>query len=90
MIKGGYRIIDFKDTPLVIEGATMMIEGIYESVEGNYRKPLLLSGLVINGVEKPDVFAMPLVVGDVIAFMGIYGANISIQNTDAVYLTPAA
>lgn len=86
MIKGGYKIIDFKDTPLVTGGDTMMIEGIYDSIEGSYRKPLLLSGLNLDGVERNDVYATPTLNESNFVFTA-YGKTFTIKNTDAVTVT---
>lgn len=54
MLKGGYQIIDLKGENLTENAVT--IPGIYDSIEGNYHKPLLLSGIVIGGIERPDVY----------------------------------
>lgn len=56
MINGGYKIINLLDKNLSIDGDAVNIPGIYDSVENNYRKVLLLSGIVIDGIEKPDAF----------------------------------
>lgn len=56
MINGGYKIINLADNNLTIDGDVVNIPGIYDSVENNYRKVLLLSGVVIDGIEKPDAF----------------------------------
>lgn len=55
LLKGGYKIIDLKGVTIASEGGTT-VTGIYNDIENNYRKPLLLSGIVIEGVEKADVF----------------------------------
>lgn len=83
MIKGGYKIIDFKDTPFETGGATMIIEGIYDTVEASYRKPLLLSGLTIDGIERNDVFATPTLSGSNYVF-NVYGKTIVISDVDGV------
>lgn len=83
MIKGGYKIIDFKDTPFTTGGATMMIDGIYDTVEASYRKPLLLSGLTIDSKEYSDTFAQPTISGSNYVFT-VYGKTITITDTDAV------
>lgn len=56
MKNGGYKIIDLHDNNLTAVGTT--IKGIYEAIENSYRKPLLLSGVVIDGVEKNDAFVV--------------------------------
>lgn len=32
------------------------IKGVYDAIEHNYRKPTLITGLVIGNVEKEDTF----------------------------------
>ena len=88
MIKGGYKIIDFKDVPFETGGAAMMIEGIYDTVEASYRKPLLLSGLNIDGIERNDVYATPTLSGSNYVFTA-YGKTITITDTDAVSVVNA-
>ena len=83
MIKGGYKIIDFKDKPFVTGGATMTVEGIYDTIEVSYRKPLLLSGLNIDGIERNDIYAMPTLSGSNYVFTA-YGKTITITDADAV------
>lgn len=53
MIKGGYKIIDLKDTAIDTTNGTT-ITGIHDALENNYRKPLILSGIVIDGTEYAD------------------------------------
>ena len=51
---GGYKIIDLLNKNLISDGEAITIKGLYESIEHSYRKPLLLSNIVIDGVEKSD------------------------------------
>ena len=88
MIKGGYKIIDLKNTPFEVGGATMMIEGIYDSIEGSYRKPLLVTGLVMDGRECNDVFVTPMMESTNYVLTA-YGKNIVITDTDAVTIIDA-
>lgn len=80
-LKGGYKIIDLKG--IDVTQSTMMIEGIYESIESNYGKPLLISGIVIEGVEKDDVFVQATLNGTAYEFE-VYSYTIQVQDTDAV------
>lgn len=89
MIKGGYKIIDFKDVPFETGGDTMTIEGIYDNVKASYRKPLLLSGLNIDSIEHNDVYATPTLSGSNYVFT-IYGKTITITNTDVVSVVTEA
>lgn len=84
MIKGGYKVVDLKDTNLssTTEGG-VTINGVYSSIEAAYRKPLLFSGIVIEGVEKndclPDVTA-----GENSYSVSMYGKTVTVTNTDNV------
>lgn len=60
--KGGYQIVNLKDTALTV-GTGETIEGVYETFEGNYRKPVLLSGINVGGVEYADTFINPTISG---------------------------
>ena len=55
-MKGGYKIIDLKDNNFTLDGDAITIKGVYDSVENSHRKATLLSGLVIDNVEKPNRF----------------------------------
>lgn len=88
MIKGGYKIIDFNEAPLKTSGGTIMIEGIHNTVEASYRKPLLLSGLNIDGVEYNDVYVDPSISGSNYVFTA-YGKTITITDADAVSVVNA-
>lgn len=55
-IKGGYKLIDLKNTDITVGGSSVIVKGVYNAIENNYRKPTVLCGLVIGGVEKEDCF----------------------------------
>lgn len=55
MFKGGYKLIDFKENNIVLTTPTT-IKGVYDAIEHNYRKPTLITGLVIGSVEKRRYF----------------------------------
>lgn len=81
--KGGYKIIDFKETPFVTGGSPITVDGIYYTVEASYRKPLLLSGINIDGIGRNDVYALPTLSGSNYVFIA-YGKTITITNKDEV------
>lgn len=82
MLKGGYHITDFHDINIVTGEATV-VTGIYESIEASHRKPILLSGITLDGVEKPDCF-IDCEVADGSYTFSAYGKNWTITNADSV------
>ena len=69
---GGYVIISLND------------EDIYEKIERNLYKPILLTDIVINGIEKNDVFTTAYIEGTNIVFKDIYDKDITISNDNSV------
>lgn len=55
MIKGGYTIINLKDTSITT-GTPVTIAGTYAKIEKNNRKAILISGLDLDGAEISDFF----------------------------------
>lgn len=82
----GYQIINLRNTPFETNGATMMLDGIYDQIEGNNRKPILLDGIVIDDIEYPAIYAQRKIVGSAFVF-DVYGKRITIEDTDAVSVT---
>lgn len=88
MRKGGYQIVDFQDINITTgEGVTVV--GVYETIESSYRKPILISGVTIDGVEKPDCFVDCEVAGSNYTFTA-YGKNFVITNADLVTVSNPA
>lgn len=91
-IKGGYKLIDFKETNITVGGDAVTVAGVYNAIESAYRKQIVLTGLLIGGVEHRDVFCN-LEHGENV-YHGLFGmtANnkflfISITNENAVTIT---
>lgn len=82
MKKGGYVIIDFADNNLTTESATS-IAGIYNAIEGSYRKAILISGITIDGTEKRDCFVCPEITSNNFTFTA-YGYTFTITNENTV------
>lgn len=90
MKKGGYKIIDFKDVNITTGGDGVTVTGIYESIEESHRKAIMLSGVTIDNVEKPDCFVDCEIADSNYQFTA-YGKNWTITNADLVTVTaPAA
>lgn len=82
MKRGGYKIIDFGDVNITTEnGATVV--GIYENIEKTHRKAIMISGITIDNVEKPDCFIDCEIAGGNYTFTA-YGKTFTITNADKV------
>lgn len=82
MVKGGYKIIDFKDVNITTAGGAT-VAGIYETIEHTHRKALMVSGVTIDGVEKPDCF-ISCDVADGSYTFSAYGKTFTISNADKI------
>lgn len=80
-MKGGYQVVDFGDVNLTADGTTIV--GIYESIEGTYRKALLVEGVTIDGVEKRACF-VDCESGENSFTFTAYGKTFTITNDDKV------
>lgn len=81
-MSGGYKIIDFRDIDITSsDGAT--IPNVYESIESSHRKAILISRVVVDGVEKPDCFIC-CEVSDGNYTFSAYGKTFTITNADTV------
>ena len=83
-MQGGYKIIDLQDINIVSNQSTT-ITGIYEAIESNYRKPLLLSRIQINGTEYNDLFIEVTSVQSNWKFIA-YGYQFTITSADGVVI----
>lgn len=52
-MRGGYKLIDLNGHAITT-GEAATVKGIYESVEGNYHKMTIVTGLVLDNVEHND------------------------------------
>lgn len=82
MKRGGYHVIDFGDVNITTDGGAT-IAGIYESIEGSYRKAILVSGVTIDGVEQRDTFVNPVSADNNFSFLA-YGKTFTIANDEKV------
>lgn len=90
-MKGGYKIISFKNEPLT-SGTPATIDGVYDAIVNTYGKATMISGMVVGDVAYPDFYA-PFVAnaGTYETEIVISGATItiSIASGDAVTVTVA-
>lgn len=79
---GGYKIINFHNTAITT-GTPVTISGVYEALENNYRKAIMLSGIVIDNVEYADAYITP-VVSDTSFTFSVYGKTFTVTNEDSI------
>ena len=82
--KGGYKLIDLEKNDMLSIEVGVVIKGIHKAIESSYGKPLLLTGIVIDGVEKNDVYIEELKVVDGSFVFKAYGYEITIDDEDNV------
>lgn len=85
---GGYKIIDFKGINLE-SGTAVSIPGIWDAIESNYHKPTLISGLVVDGVERNSVFA-EFTISSSEYVAAVTGGSIAVTDADNVTYTAAS
>ena len=91
MNKGGYQILDLKNTNFAL-GTGAVVSGAFRTILET-KKPILVSGIVIAGTEYHDTYVDFTLVktSSSGAFLGtIYGKNIRITNTDTVTISENA
>lgn len=85
MRKGGYQIIDLHDINIPLNEA-VIVQGVYEKIEGSYRKPLLFSGLTIGEIEHNDMFLSPTISETDYVF-SLLKYSITIKSDDTITIT---
>lgn len=82
--KGGYKLISLDKIDMLEIEIGVEIAGIHKAIESSYGKPLLLTGIVIDGVEKEDVYIGEMKVIEGSFVFKAYGYEITISAEDEV------
>lgn len=85
MNKGGYQMVCLGGKSLT-SGTAVSIPGTWNAIEGNYHKPILLTGIVISNVEVADVYVCFTGSGPYVAAVPGLG-TFSVANDDKVTFT---
>lgn len=93
-MRGGYKLVDLNGHALTT-GEALTIKGIYESIEGNYHKMTVVTGLTLDNVELNDTPVTLVKSGN--EFKGLMNPQIAagklavlevtIANTDTITIT---
>lgn len=66
MLKGGYQIINLDHTEFELDTG-IVFDGIYNKVEST-TKPILISGVNVDGYDYHDAYCEPIIFGNYIFF----------------------
>lgn len=84
MKKGGYKIFNLSGNTFTDGTESDAISGIYETLESNYNKPILVSGLKVGTTEYADFFATLTVSGTSFVLTGAGIGTITVTDDDTV------
>lgn len=84
MIKGGYKIIDFKGVEL--STTAVEITGVYNQIVDDYNKPIMISGVLLDGELQDDAYAS-VKVSDESVELTVYDGVITVTDDDEVTFT---
>lgn len=89
MIKGGYKIVNFNGAAL--SGVSETLPGIYAQIVDDYDKPIMVSGVSLNGDIMDDAYAgvQEKSTGDLSKSveLTVYGGIITVTEDDKVTFT---
>lgn len=70
----GYQIVSLKNINIIPNGDTIIISGIHKKIEGSHRKAIMLSDIVIDGVERNSRYTEFVVLdGAYVGYLAISG-----------------
>ena len=76
-LKGGYKIVSLNGLDLV--GESLAIAGLYDKLAKSYDKPILVTGIVIDGEKKKNAFVQVEVLDDGIKINDLYGYDLLVE-----------
>ena len=86
MAKGGYKIIDLHNYDFTDVGTETTITGIYEELEGNYHKAVMLSNVTFKGIEITSQF-VPVTISESAYKLAMVGVGtFTVTNDDKITL----
>lgn len=80
--KGGYKIVSLNGNDLA-SGDSFVVNGLYENLVNSYKKPILVTEIVIDGEKQQDSFAV-VKQSDGGYTIDVYGYALTVTSEDAV------
>ena len=81
-LKGGYKIVSLNGLDLV--GESLAIAGLYDKLAKSYDKPILVTGIVIDGEKKKNAFVQVEVLDDGIKINDLYGYDLLVKEDGGI------
>lgn len=86
--KGGYKIVSLGGLDLLDEN--LSLKGLYDALKVSYGKPILLTGIVIDGELKKDALVQANEGANKIAIKNLYGYDLEVAKSgDAISVQPS-
>lgn len=79
---GGYQTVSFGDVNITSDGGATVV-GIYEAIEGTYRKAIMVGDVTIDGVAKRSCF-VECEAGENSFTFSAYGKTFTVTHDDKV------
>lgn len=86
--KGGYKIVSLNGNDLA-SGDSFVVNGLYENLVNSYKKPILVTEIVIDGEKQQDSFAV-VKQSDGGYTIDVYGYALTVTSEDAVSISEVA
>lgn len=86
--KGGYKIVSLNGNDLA-SGDSFVVNGLYENLVNSYKKPILVTEIVIDGEKQQDSFAV-VKQSDGGYTIDVYGYALTVTSEDAVSIVEVA
>lgn len=80
--KGGYKIVSLNGNDLA-SGDSFVVSGLYENLVNSYKKPILVTEIVIDGEKQQDSFAV-VKQSDGGYTIDVYGYALTVTSEDSV------
>lgn len=89
MSKGGYQILDLKGNNFTV-GEAVTIDGIYEKIEGNYHKALLLENFSLSEIEQNATWVVAATGDSNYTLTGLSGHTVTVTQENEITIEEVA
>lgn len=83
-MRGGYQMVSLKN--LNIKSTPILINDVYDTIENTMYKPIMLTDIVIDGVNKNSLY-VEISTNETNYVIDLYGGTLTITNKNMVSFT---